>query len=230
MLGERGITLSSLGDGNAPEQAQRPTLRSLDGLPVVSFAGNEPVRPVYESVKRALDLTAALALLIIAFPAMLLVAGLVRLSSPGPVLFRQERVGRGGRLFTIHKFRSMHAHAPKYGRSPEDGRDPRITPIGRFLRRTSLDELPQLWNVLRGEMTLVGPRPEMPYVVAGYSAAERRRLEVPQGLTGLWQLSADRKYSIHQSLEYDAYYVENRGFFLDAAILLHTVLFAVKGI
>lgn len=230
LLGERGITLSSLGEGPALEQAQRPTLRSLDGLPVISFAGGEPARPVYEAAKRALDLAAASLLLVLAIPAMLIIAGLVRWRSPGPVLFQQERVGRSGKPFTIYKFRSMYTHAPKYGRSPEDGRDPRITPIGRLLRKTSLDELPQLWNVLRGEMALVGPRPEMPYVVAGYSAVERRRLLVPQGLTGLWQLSVDRKYSIHQSLEYDAYYVENRGFFLDAAILLHTVLFAVKGI
>ncbi len=230
ILGERGITLSSLGDRTGLEQARRPTLRSLDGLPVVSFAGEEPARPVYECAKRALDLAAALALMLLVLPGMLLIALLVRVSSPGPVLFRQERVGRGGTIFTIYKFRSMHAHAPKYGRSPEDGRDPRITPLGRVLRKTSLDELPQLWNVLKGEMTLVGPRPEMPYVVSGYSAGERRRLAVPQGLTGLWQLSADRKYSIHQSLEYDAYYVENRGFFLDMAILLHTILFAVKGV
>lgn len=230
MLGERGITLSSLGSEAVPEQAQRPTLRSLDGVPVVCFTGDEPSRPVYECAKRALDLAAALALMLLALPIMILVAFLIRASSSGPVLFQQERVGRGGKPFTIYKFRSMHANAPRYGRSPEDGRDPRITPVGRILRKTSLDELPQLWNVFRGEMTLVGPRPEMPYVVAGYSAAERRRLSVPQGLTGLWQLSADRKYSIHQSLEYDAYYVENRGFFLDAAILLHTVLFAVKGI
>lgn len=230
LLGERGITLSSLGDGSAPEQTQRPTLRSLDGLPVISFAGAEPARPVYEAAKRALDFAAALVLLALALPPMLVIASLIRWSSAGPILFRQERVGRNGKPFTIYKFRSMYAHAPKYGRSPEDGRDPRITPLGRLLRKTSLDELPQLWNVVRGEMALVGPRPEMPYVVEGYTAADRRRLLVPQGLTGLWQLSADRKYSIHQSLEYDAYYVENRGFFLDAAILLHTVLFAVKGI
>ncbi len=130
----------------------------------------------------------------------------------------------------MFKFRTMYADAPKYDRSPEGSDDNRITPAGRFLRKASLDELPQLFNVLRGDMSLVGPRPEMPYVTEGYNLIERRRLVVPQGLTGFWQLSADRKYSIHESLEYDLYYIENRGFFLDLAILLHTALFAMKGI
>ncbi len=230
LLHEHGITLSSIGDAQPYKQSLRPSLRHLDGMPVFSFSGADPARPVYETSKRFTDVLAALVLLAASFPACLVVAALVRFTSKGPILFRQHRVGCKGKLFTILKFRSMYADAPKYGRSPESTRDRRITPVGRILRKTSLDELPQLWNVLRGDMSLVGPRPEMPYVVAQYSASERRRLAVPQGLTGLWQLSADRKYSIHQSLEYDAYYVENRGFFLDAAILVHTLLFAVKGI
>ncbi len=230
VLGQIGVELSALGGEQVAAEAQRPTLRHLDGMPVVSYARSEAERPVYELVKRGLDVLAAAVLLVTAAPVMALIAAMVRGTSQGPVLFQQERVGRRGRPFNIYKFRSMYTTAPKYGRSPEDARDPRITPVGRVLRKTSLDELPQLWNVLRGEMTLVGPRPEMPYLVAGYTPSERRRLQVPQGLTGLWQLSADRKYSIHQSLEYDAYYVENRGFFLDLAILVHTILFAVKGI
>jgi lipopolysaccharide/colanic/teichoic acid biosynthesis glycosyltransferase len=128
------------------------------------------------------------------------------------------------------KFRSMYADAAKYDKSPEDSADPRITRAGQFLRKTSLDELPQLWNVLRGDMSLVGPRPEMPHIVEGYSAQERIRLSVPQGLTGIWQLSADRKFAIHESIEYDLYYIENRGFFIDLAVLLHTLIFAMKGI
>ena len=229
-LHDHGITLSNVGDVQVLQQTQRGSLRNLDGMHVISFSGQQAQRPIYETIKRAVDVAAALLLLLFTLPACLAVAALVRFTSPGPVLFRQERIGHRGRPFTIWKFRSMYAHAPKYGRSPESSRDNRITPVGRFLRKTSLDELPQLWNVLRGDMSLVGPRPEMPYVVAQYSTLERRRLSVPQGLTGLWQLSADRKYSIHQSLEYDAYYVENRGFFLDAAILVHTLLFAVRGI
>jgi lipopolysaccharide/colanic/teichoic acid biosynthesis glycosyltransferase len=128
------------------------------------------------------------------------------------------------------KFRSMYIDAPKYGRSPETAGDSRITPAGRFLRRTSLDELPQLLNVLAGDMSLVGPRPEMPFITDNYTALESRRLSVPQGLTGLWQLSGDRKFSIHAAIEYDFYYIENRGVFLDFAILLHTLFFAMKGL
>jgi lipopolysaccharide/colanic/teichoic acid biosynthesis glycosyltransferase len=130
----------------------------------------------------------------------------------------------------MYKFRGMYITASKYERSPEDSRDPRITPAGRFLRKTSLDELPQLINVLVGDMTMVGPRPEMPYVVEQYDSYQAQRLLVPQGLTGIWQLSADRKFAIHESIEYDLYYLENRGVFLDIAILVHTLAFAMKGI
>jgi lipopolysaccharide/colanic/teichoic acid biosynthesis glycosyltransferase len=102
--------------------------------------------------------------------------------------------------------------------------------VGKFLRKTSLDELPQLLNVLIGNMSLVGPRPEMPYVTAAYKPLERRRLSVPQGLTGLWQLSGDRRFRIHEALEYDLYYIENRRISLDFAILVHTLFFAMKGL
>jgi lipopolysaccharide/colanic/teichoic acid biosynthesis glycosyltransferase len=124
----------------------------------------------------------------------------------------------------------MYITSPKYGRSPESREDPRITPAGRFIRKTSLDELPQLLNVLRGDMSLVGPRPEMPYIVSQYDSHQAQRLNVKQGLTGIWQLSADRRYAIHESIEYDLYYIEHRSFFVDLAILLHTVAFAMKGV
>jgi lipopolysaccharide/colanic/teichoic acid biosynthesis glycosyltransferase len=159
-----------------------------------------------------------------------IVAVLVKATSRGPVFFRHQRSGQGGKRFVMLKFRSMFVDTPKYGRSPESIQDHRITPVGRFLRRTSLDELPQLLNVLIGDMSLVGPRPEMPYVTETYSPIERRRLSVPQGLTGFWQLSGDRKFIIHEAIEYDLYYIENRGIFLDFAILLHTLFFAMKGL
>jgi lipopolysaccharide/colanic/teichoic acid biosynthesis glycosyltransferase len=146
------------------------------------------------------------------------------------VFFRQERIGRYGKAFAMYKFRSMYTTVRKYERSPEDSRDPRITPAGRFLRKTSLDELPQLLNVLKGEMALVGPRPEMPYVVKQYTPYEAQRLSVLPGITGFWQLSADRRFVIHESLEYDLYYIEHRGLFLDIAVVLHTLIFAMKGI
>jgi lipopolysaccharide/colanic/teichoic acid biosynthesis glycosyltransferase len=108
--------------------------------------------------------------------------------------------------------------------------DPRITPVGRFLRRTSLDEMPQLFNVLKGDMSLVGPRPEMPFIVEKYNAVQRQRLQVKPGVTGLWQISADRAFLIHENIQYDLYYIRHRGFFMDFAIFLNTAIFAMRGI
>ena len=130
----------------------------------------------------------------------------------------------------MYKFRTMYRDAPQYSYSPGAGEDPRITPVGRFLRRTSLDELPQLVNVLLGHMSLVGPRPEMPFIVEQYTPLQRRRLTVKPGITGLWQLSADRAFLIHENIEYDLYYVRHRSLFMDVAILLHTLVFAGRGI
>jgi lipopolysaccharide/colanic/teichoic acid biosynthesis glycosyltransferase len=140
------------------------------------------------------------------------------------------RVGRGGKLFELYKFRSMRVDTPKYGLHPSGTDDPRITKIGRWLRRNSLDELPQLINVLKGDMSLVGPRPEMPFIVEGYNARHWQRLRVIPGLTGLWQLSGDRNLLIHENIQYDLYYIRHRNFFMDLAILLHTAVFAMKGI
>jgi lipopolysaccharide/colanic/teichoic acid biosynthesis glycosyltransferase len=124
----------------------------------------------------------------------------------------------------------MYLEAPKYGFHPKNSDDPRVTRVGRWLRRTSLDELPQLINVLKGDMSLVGPRPEMPFIVERYNANHRQRLQVIPGLTGLWQLSADRAFLIHENIQYDLYYIRHRNFFMDLAILLHTAVFAMKGI
>ena len=163
-------------------------------------------------------------------PIWAIVAIWIKLSSPGPVFFRQQRVSKEGVPFGILKFRSMYTTAPKYGTSPDQSFDPRVTSAGRFLRKSSIDELPQLLNVLMGDMSLVGPRPEMPFIVRGYTPVEHQRLLVPQGMTGFWQLSADRKFAIHERLEYDLYYLEQKGFFFDLAILVHTAFFAMKGI
>jgi lipopolysaccharide/colanic/teichoic acid biosynthesis glycosyltransferase len=151
-------------------------------------------------------------------------------TSGGPVLFVQERVGQNGKRFKIYKFRTMHADAQPYAPSPEKPTDARISLMGRFLRRTSLDEIPQLLNVIKGEMSLVGPRPEMPFIVEQYTWLQRQRLIVKPGITGLWQLSADRKFPIHENIEYDLYYIRNRKLFMDLAILLHTFIFATHGI
>lgn len=184
----------------------------------------------YAALKRGIDLLFVCILLVVLAPFMLGVALLVRFDSAGPVFFVQERVGRNGRLFKMFKFRSMRTDAPKYCASPSDTHDPRITRVGRFLRKTSIDELPQLFNVLLGSMSLVGPRPEMPFIVEQYDLLQRQRLQVVPGITGLWQLSADRAFHIHENIQYDLYYLRHRGFFLDLAILIHTVFFAMRGV
>jgi len=184
----------------------------------------------YKGAKRIVDILLSVAALVLLLPPLTLIAIAVRLDSEGPVIFKQERVGKNGRLFDMYKFRTMRTSALKYAPSPVSGTDPRITRVGRLLRKTSLDELPQIANVIRGEMSFVGPRPEMPFIVQSYGQREQWRLSVMPGITGLWQLSADRAYPIHESLQYDFYYIRNRGFFMDLAILLHTAFFAVRGV
>lgn len=207
-----------------PPAADHQKSIRLDDL-ALHTANSDPSR-LYAVAKRALDLIGSALLLIAMAPLLLLLALLIRLDSPGPALFTQERVGRYGRIFNIYKFRSMYSGCPKYALSPVSSADPRITRIGRLLRRMSLDELPQLLNVLLGDMSLVGPRPEMPFIVDQYGPVERRRLQVLPGITGLWQLSADRRRPIHENLDYDFYYIRNRTLLMDVAILIHTVIFA----
>jgi exopolysaccharide biosynthesis polyprenyl glycosylphosphotransferase len=179
--------------------------------------------------KRLFDVVAGSALLVLLLPLFAIVAGLIKLDSDGPVFFRQERVGRNGSVFSILKFRSMYADSPMYERSPSSHADPRLTRVGRLLRRTSFDEAPQLLNVIRGEMSLVGPRPEMPFIVNTYGPVERGRLRAKPGITGLWQISAARAKPIHENVEYDLFYIEHQNFVLDCAILLSTVVAVVRG-
>jgi len=177
---------------------------------------------LYRMGKRSFDFVVGALLLLLLSPVLLLIALLIKLTSRGPVIFRQERIGQHGMPFRIFKFRTMHAEAPAYASKPT-ANDPRIFAIGRLLRRTSLDEFPQLLNVIRGEMSLVGPRPDMPQIVANYTPLQRERLLVPPGMTGLWQVSADRKFPIHENIDYDLYYIYNRCFLLDLVILVRTV-------
>jgi len=182
----------------------------------------------YSIAKRMADLIGSSLLLVLFAPLFFLIALFIRLDSRGPALFVQDRVGRNGELFKMYKFRSMYKNTSKYEFSPTTPFDPRITRIGRFLRKSSLDELPQLINVFLGNMSLVGPRPEMAFIVQNYTSEQRQRLQVIPGITGLWQLSADRAFLIHENIQYDLYYIRNRGFFLDIAILIHTLLFAMR--
>jgi exopolysaccharide biosynthesis polyprenyl glycosylphosphotransferase len=214
--------------GSPLQEPQWTESTDIDGLLLTSTV--EPVTPRHYAVaKRMADLIVSFFLLVLFAPLLLLVAFLIRLDSPGPALFVQKRIGRNGELFDMYKFRSMRTNAPRYDVSPTTSRDPRITRIGRFIRRTCLDELPQLMNVFLGDMSLVGPRPEMPFIVQHYNSRHRQRLQVIPGITGLWQLSADRALPIHENIEYDLYYIRNRTFFMDMAILIHTLFFAMGG-
>jgi exopolysaccharide biosynthesis polyprenyl glycosylphosphotransferase len=207
--------------------------QQVAGLPLIHVT--TPTLEAGQRVaKRLFDLFAAGFLLLLASPAMLLVAILVKLDSAGPVLFRQERVGMGGSPFSMLKFRSMvtdaEARLPELAQRNEGSgplfkmkNDPRVTRVGGFLRRFSLDELPQLLNVLAGSMSLVGPRPPLPHEVEAYESDVRRRLLVKPGLTGLWQVSGRSNLSWQDSVRLDLYYVENWSLAGDLVIILRTV-------
>ncbi|WP_240705217.1 WecB/TagA/CpsF family glycosyltransferase [Pacificoceanicola onchidii] len=192
------------------------------------------------AAKRAFDMVGSALLTILLAPLLLLIAGLIRLESPGAALFRQERVGQDGKPFTIFKFRSMYQDAEARleavrGSSDRDGlcfkarRDPRVTRLGRILRRTSLDELPQILNVLRGEMSLVGPRPALPSEVAQYPAAARERLKARPGITGLWQVAGRADIGFDKMIDMDLAYVRSRSLIMDLLILSMTARAVIGG-
>jgi len=194
----------------------------VDDLPLVKL-GARRVGPLYEPVKRAFDFSAALIGLILISPLWLWWILRIRLDSPGPAFFVHERVGRGGVPFEMVKFRTMRLDSSPQQLSPTRRDDPRITKYGAWLRRTSIDELPQLINVLRGEMSLVGPRPEMPFIVKDYDEWQRRRLTVKPGITGLWQILGRKDLPLTDNLHYDFYYIRNRSLGLDFSLLLRTL-------
>ncbi len=203
--------------------------------PVSGRAGH----PVQHAVKRIIDLVGASILLVILAPLLAAVALAVRLTSPGPVIFRQERLGLHRRPFVVYKFRSMAADANpeahrrflfEQARGECDGvahfkviDDGRVTPVGRVIRRLSIDELPQLVNVLKGEMSLVGPRPDLAYSLDIYQPHHFRRFDVLPGLTGMWQVSGRSELSFLQMLDLDAQYAETWSLGLDLAILARTI-------
>ncbi len=207
----QGAELSGLAD--------LPTIE----LPMPRFS------PWQRALKRLLDVALSLVLLIVCGPLMLGIAALIRRESGASALFFQRRVGYRGVEFTMLKFRTMLPAAEAYSEAPQSGDDARITRTGRWLRRTSLDELPQLVNVLRGEMSLVGPRPEMPFLVAQYEPWQRRRLDVRPGLTGLWQVMGRKDLPLREHIEYDFYYLRNWSIWLDLSILIRTVGVVLTG-
>ena len=180
-------------------------------------------RPFLLALKRAFDFLAAAFLLALALPLLLGAALAVKLDSRGPVFFRQERIGRGGRPFTMWKFRSMVVGAVNQGAGYLVVRDdPRITAVGKWLRRFSLDELPQLLNVLLGEMSLVGPRPSLPYQVEQYDSFQRQRLQMRPGITGLAQVTGRNELSWPERIRLDVWYVQHWSLLLDLRILGRT--------
>jgi exopolysaccharide biosynthesis polyprenyl glycosylphosphotransferase len=206
----------------------RVNISRIGDIPIIRKA--DGIQTIYPYIKRCMDVFLSILSLIIFSPVFLIVAASIKMDSEGPVFFKQRRVGMHGKEYYLYKFRSMTAESDPYAVNPLDMNDSRITRVGRFLRKTSLDELPQIINVLKGEMSFVGPRPEMPFIVDTYEEIHRERLKVLPGITGLWQLSGDRKRAIHENMDYDLYYIRNMSFFLDVAILLETCIFAFRGI
>jgi exopolysaccharide biosynthesis polyprenyl glycosylphosphotransferase len=211
----------------------RAPLHMIGGFPVMDLQW-QPIPSVGLAVKRALDIVIATFMLILTTPILALVAILIKLDSPGPVLYVADRVGRKGLKFRCYKLRTMVAGADqekenlrraneRHGPFFKIENDPRITKLGRWLRKASLDEVPQLWNVLRGDMSLVGPRPHPVDDCALYSIEHLRRLDVTPGLTGLWQVTARRNPSFETNLALDLEYIENWSLGLDLKILLKTI-------
>ena len=217
------------------------------GLAVTSILVDVPSSR-YLRVKRIIDVVVAGLLLAILVLPFALLALAIKLHSPGPVLFRQTRVGKDGRLFTFLKFRSMrhnadtsihrehmaalirnHDLAPTDGKSAKMERDPRITGLGRILRKASLDELPQLINVLRGEMSLIGPRPCIPYEAELFQEWHRRRFAALPGITGWWQVKGRNRVSFDDAMRMDIYYVDHLSFWLDLQILIFTPFAVLTG-
>jgi lipopolysaccharide/colanic/teichoic acid biosynthesis glycosyltransferase len=233
-------------DHDVPQRPSHPTL-----YPDVQRRENR--KPLFSLIKRMIDVAGSLAGLLLLAPLFLGIAAAVKLSSKGPVFFRQRRVGRYGTPFVFLKFRSMymdsdpHVHkqyvkqliAGQAERQPSNGdgggvykltNDPRVTRIGEILRRTSLDELPQLWNVLKGEMSLVGPRPAIPYEVEAYQTWHRRRvLEAKPGITGLWQVNGRSRVKFDDMVRLDVRYAAVRSVWLDLKILLLTPMAVFHG-
>lgn len=203
----------------------RTGIEDIDGIPIVSL--RDPVlTPIQRIVKRLFDMSVATLALIVGALPMLLVAVAIKRDSPGPVIFRQQRAGENGQLFWMLKFRTMVDRADAVPDDPTQTKrrdDPRITRVGRWLRQFSLDELPQLINVLKGEMSLVGPRPELPWLVERYAPWQRKRFNVPQGMTGWWQINGRSEKPTLAKTRDDLYYIQNYSLLLDIIILWRTI-------
>lgn len=215
----------------------RSVVEDLGDMPLITL--KEPVlNPLQRLFKRVFDLVVAVPSLIISLPVFAIVAIGIKLDSPGPVLFLQDRVGENGRIFRMFKFRTMVYDPENDAPAQElliEGEpvykfydDPRVTRFGRILRRLSLDELPQFINIIKGDMSLVGPRPELPWLVNQYQPWQNKRFEVPQGLTGWWQVNGRADKPMHLNTQDDLYYIKNYSLWLDVQILWRTISAVIK--
>ncbi len=216
------------------------TVETFEGIPLIGLR-NSPIRGFNRVVKRGIDLLFASLALLLVWPLMLIIAIAIKVTSPsGPIIFKQDRIGENGRVFKMYKFRTMipdaEKHFDKVIRRLPDGTvvhkskdDPRVLPIGRILRRLSLDELPQLFNVIKGDMSLVGPRPEIPQMIQYYQPWQWERFTVPPGITGWWQISGRADKPMHLHTEYDLYYIQNYSPLLDLRILWRTIGVVLRG-
>jgi exopolysaccharide biosynthesis polyprenyl glycosylphosphotransferase len=229
---------------------RKTEIDQIGALPMIRLF-REPLSGVARLTKRAFDITIASLALLLLSPFWLLIALLIKLDSRGPIIYKQERVGMDGRIFLFYKFRTMRADADdrlhrEYQQKLIAGRpeanvgdgerpayklraDARVTRLGRILRRLSLDELPQLFNVLRGDMSVVGPRPPIPYEVENYELWHRKRLDMKPGLTGLWQVSGRNRLPFEEMVRLDLYYIENWSLLLDLKIILRTLPVMLRG-
>ncbi len=222
-----------------PNRVARLEIEELEGIPFLTFT-TTPSNETQLAFKRTLDVVVSTVILVLAAPVIPVVALAIRLTSPGSVLFRQRRIGLNGRIFTLYKFRTMIEDAQERRNEVEHLNemtgpvfkmkdDPRVTSIGRVLRRFSLDELPQLWNVLKGDMSLVGPRPPIPEEVESYHRWHRRRLSMKPGLTCLWQISGRNQVDFDRWMQLDLQYIDNWSPSLDFKILLRTIPAVLSG-
>jgi exopolysaccharide biosynthesis polyprenyl glycosylphosphotransferase len=203
-------------------------IENLDSIPLIARADRRESLS-YLFAKRGLDIVVSSSVLLLSGLFFMASAVMIKRESEGPVFFRQVRIGKNGKPFEMIKFRTMHVRDCADAPAPLDESDPRVTRVGKFLRRYSLDELPNFLNVLRGDMSVVGPRPEMPFIVDTYGPLDLERLRAKPGVTGLWQISYARQNAIHDNLDYDLYYIENQSFLLDLVIIALTGFAVAKG-
>jgi len=214
-------------------------MEAVEGIPLISIK-QASLNSIQQAITRLVDIIVAALILLVGSPLWLLIALAIRINSPGAVIYKQTRIGRNGRPFKVYKFRSMYknadqvlaalmAHNEAQGPLFKMKDDPRITAIGKFLRRTSFDEIPQLINVLRGEMSLVGPRPPLPEEVAQYEEWQKGRLAIKPGMTGLWQVRGRSDISFEEGVLMDLYYIEHQSLRLYFQILLRTIPAVLSG-